>query len=491
MERVKMPQQRLINKFYIRNKKGQRVPFVLNKAQADYEKNRTGRDYILKARQIGFTTYEQLRKLEKAMLRKYTNLATIAHKRDKTESIFSIAKFAWDNLPEEVKMLYDVKYDNVREIYFGKTDCRYFVDLDIRSGTVQDLHISEFAMISEIEELFASSLETVPKGGTITLETTANGLNKAHDIWQEAVAGKNEFKAHFYNWTWLDEYQELPPESDTWKEDYKLLAKRYSLIEDIQNIHQLSDAQFYWYYLKAIRLKESIKQEYPTIADEAFLSSSISVFDLFKVSQLQPRSPLRLFKGTQIFHEPINTHRYCIGIDTSEGIGNDNTSIQVFDMTGEKKIEVASFLDDTIRPDQTADVAIELGYLYNTALLMPERNSSGLSTVLKIKEKSYPKLFINRKIDSRTQKISNEYGWRTSGGNRDVMIDDFIDLFENDQIEINSSHIIQQMKTFVRKPNGKREHEEGYNDDALFGCFLAIQGGKFHREAVVTEGIAL
>ncbi len=473
----------LLLNFYIKDKNFKKVLFYPNRAQIHYLQHRTGRDFILKARQLGFTTLEQLRKLKKTLLNPNITVVTIAHDGRKTNDIFRIAKFAWENLPESFKDLYKVRYDNVRELYFGATSSRYYVDLNTRSGTVNDLHVSEFAMVPDIDELFASSLETVPKSGVITLETTANGLNRAHEIWQNAVDGKNEFTPHFYNWTWDKEYWETPPENDQWKGDYKALAKRYNLIEDIQNQFQLSDEQFYWYYLKANRLGESTKQEYPTVAEEAFLSSSISVFDLFKVAQLRAGSVLRTLKGVEIYKEPIADHRYIIGVDTSEGTDGDRTSIEVWDFTDVENIEeVASFSDPTIRPDQTAGLAIELGELYNKAFLIPERNGSGLSTVLKIQEKGYPNLYTNRTIDKKTLRSKNEYGWRTMSSNRDVMIDDFIEAFENDKLIINSQRVIQEMKTFVRKENGKREHDQGYHDDSLFASFLALQGLKYYRD---------
>lgn len=473
----------LLNEFYIKDKRGNRVKFKPNRVQIDYMKKRTGRDFVLKARQMGFTTFEQLRKLKKILLNENITVATISYDRDKLDDIFRIAKFAWENLPEDFKALYGVRFDNVRELYLGNTASRYFVDLNMRSGTVHDLHISEFAMISDIEDLFASSLETVPKYGSITLETTANGLNKAHDVWQDAVEGRNEFTPHFYNWTWDEDYWETPPQNDSWREDYKVLAKKYNLISDIQEKYGLSDEQFYWYYLKARRLKELVKQEYPTIAEEAFLSSSISVFDLYKVAQLKALEPIRTFRGVNIYREPKAGNKYVIGCDTAEGVGNDRTGIEVFDLTDMKNIEeVASFRDVTIRPDQIADLLIELGNMYNEAFIIPERNGSGLTTVLKLQEKGYRKLFVNRNIDKKTQKQKNEYGWRTTGSNRDLMIDDFIEVFENGNLIINSNNIMQEMKTFVRKNNGRREHDEGYHDDSLFASFLAIQGIKYFRD---------
>lgn len=473
---------RLIEKFYIKNKSGEKVQFRMNKAQRDYEGRRTGRDIILKARQLGFSTYEQLRKFESCIYYPNISTATVAHKKDKATDIFRITRFAYDSLPESFKTVFKARFDNVGELSLANGS-RYYVDNELRSGTVQDLHVSEVAYKPNYEELFAGSLETVPKNGFITFETTANGLNSFADLWNEAVEGKNEWTPHFYNWTWEKEYRETLPETSLWKEDYKLLAKKYELITDLQSLLQISDEQFYWYYLKVRRQREMVKQEYPSVPEEAFLSSSISVFDLYSVSQLKGKNPIKIEKGVQIYEEPIKEARYILGSDTSEGIGGDFSSIEIVrvDEENEMLINVASFRDNKIRPDQLAVLLIQLGWKYNTGFIIPERNGSGLTTVLKIQEDNYPNLYVNKSFDKRTERTLNEYGWRTTGVSRDLMIDDFIERFESGGIEINSPYLIQEMKTFVRKENGKREHDDGYHDDSLFGIFLANQGVKFHR----------
>jgi hypothetical protein len=433
---------------------------------------------------LGFTTDAQLWGLEKALTNRDITIATLAHKQTRLEKIFQMSKFAWDNLDDSIKKLYDVKYDNVRELSFSATGSKLYVALDLRGDTIHHLHISELNFMKDLQDKFAESLEAVPKNGTITIESTANGLNAGYDVWRDAVEGKNEFTPHFYNWTWDESYIETPPESNSWKDDYKFLAKKYNLISNLQQDYQLSDPQFYWYYLKVVRLKEKTKQEYPTIPEEAFLSSSVSVFDLYGVSQLKAVNPVTSLKGVDIFEEPIKDHKYIIGCDTAEGTGGDSTSIEIWDLTDAENIkEVGSFADSMIRPDQTADMLVSLGRIYNDAFLIPERNGSGLSTVLKIQDKGYRNLFVNKTIDKQTQKSKHEYGWRTKGGNRDLMIDDFVELFEEGKLIINSQRLIQEMKTFVRKDNGRREHDEGYHDDCLFASFLAIQGNKYHRTA--------
>ncbi len=477
---------RLLTNFYIRNKFQQKVKFTPNRAQVHYLQNRTGRDYVLKARQLGFTTLEQLRKLERALLEPNIAVATIAHQKDKTEDIFKIAKFAWDNLSDNFRSVYGAKYDNVKELDFSAIGSRYFVDLNTRSKTVNDLHVSELAFIKDLDDVIASSLGSVTPGGSITFETTANGLNQAYELWQDTVEGKNEFKAHFYNWTWDDGYFARPPESNQWKEDFKELAKKHHLIADIQSRFQITDAQFYWYYLQARTYKNLVKQEYPTTPEEAFLSASMAVFDLYMVSQLREGNLQRMYKGFRIYHERIKGHKYIVGIDTAEGTGNDHTSIEVWDVTDpNKKIEVASYLDDKVRPDQAAKLAAKIGVMYNKAFIIPEKNSSGLTTTLKLQEMDYENLFKTTVIDKATDTKRDEFGWRTTSANRDVLIDDFIELFEDGSLEINSWYLIMQMKTFVRKENGRREHDKGYHDDSIFGSGLAMQGMKYTQDVEV------
>lgn len=470
--------KKLIDRFSIIDKKGVTVPFKMKRAQLHYHQYRTGRDIILKARQIGFTTYEQLRKLERVLYHKNIASVTLGHRMDKTKDIFRIAKYAWESLPSVFRGLYEVKYDSVRELFFANTNSRYFVDTNLRSTTVQDLHISEVAFIDDIEGVFRSSFEAVPRGGIITLESTANGLNYFHDLWQEAKEGKNGFTPHFYNWTWDDNYREVVPDSSTWKDDYKVLAKKYSLIADPVGVLEIDDEQFYWYYLKARGLKEQVKAEYPCIDTEAFLSQSDSVFSLYNVAQLKPANEIRKYKGWSIYHEPIKGIDYIIGMDTSEGLEGDYSSGEIYGVIDGKLINVASFRDRSIRPDKFGSLSIELGRLYNNALIIPERNSSGLSAVLSIYSQGYKNLFYSKSLESK-EGGDMDYGFRTTAINRDMLIDDFISGFEEGEIVVNSPYVIGEMKTFVRKPNGKREHEQGYHDDSLFASFLAVQGRKY------------
>ena len=119
--------------------------------------------------------------------------------------------------------------------------------------------------------------------------------------------------------------------------------------------------------------------------------------------------------------------------------------------------------------------------VYKNAFIIPERNGSGLTTVLKLQEGGYNNIYRERSVD-RILKEAKEYlGWRTTKVSRDLMIDDFTEIFDEGLVTLNDSEIIGQMMTFVRKDNGRREHEDGKHDDLLFALFLTVQGLKYHR----------
>lgn len=478
----------LIHKFQIQTKEGTRQFYIPNAVQTDFSKRRTGRDYILKARQMGISTDAQLGNLEYAMLNKDVTVATIAHNKDRSDSLFQMSKFAWDNLHESIRKLYQVRYDNVRELVFGATGSRLYVSTDVRGDTVQRLHISELNFMQDIKGVFRGSLQAVPKGGSIVIESTGNGMNEGQIVWQEAKEGKNGFTPHFYNWTWDKEYREVLPPSSTWKDDYKVLAKRYGLIEDIQDFMQIDDEQWYWYYLKAGQLKESVKAEYPCTDMEAFLSLSTAVFNLYDLVNYKPVELLKTYRGWKVYEEARKSVDYIIGVDTSEGIDGDYSSAEVYriDEKG-RMINVASFKDNSIRPDKFGELLIEVGRIYNNAFIIPERNSSGLTTTLTIQNAGYSNLYSTKRLDRKTNKSTREYGWRTTSTNRDMMIDEFVAGWEEGEIVVNSPYVLEEMKSFVRQPSGKREHEEGFHDDSLFASFLAVQGRKFLSEFKATK----
>lgn len=464
--------------FHLSTKEGKDSLFIPNKAQVDFHKNKTNRNIILKARQLGFSTLIKLEDLEAILTQKNTDCLTIADTVPNAQKIFDKIIYAWLQLPVELRNLYKERFRSANQLYLDSMFSGIRVATTGRSGTIQRLHISEFSKFTQqqVLETLTGSMPAVPKDGEITIESTARGMNHFKDFWDKAE--EKGYKKFFYNWTWADEYQEKPV-NEEFKRDYKELASNYKLIENVQERFNLTDAQFYWYYLQARGMGELIKQEYPLTPEESFLSTGLNVFNLQKVLSVTTKPPISKFEDVvNIWEEPVSDKKYIIGIDTSEGLGGDRSTMELID--GDVN-QIGEFKSANIEPHELSYLAVKLAKRYNGAYIIAERNASGLTTVTKIMELGYNRQYMNRSVDKITQKTRNELGWRTTATNRDIMIDEYLQAFEEGRLGLKSKDLIEEMMTFVRKDNGKREHEDGKHDDLLFAFYLAIQGLKYYR----------
>lgn len=481
--------------YKIKNKQGQLVTFKPNYPQLKHLSERRGHRYnlVVKARQFGFTTLYCIDLLDEALWVAGTSCAILGHEREAVDMIFEIVKRAYTNLPEVLKP--QVKTDTVRMLRFTHRfdgtplDSSIYVALKLRSGTVQRLHITESAYIKDRQELVAGSKQAVPLTGAISEETTANGFNDFYDFYIDAVNKKEygdlDYKPYFYPWYTNPEY----------KLEGELLDKTMQE-EELQKIHNLTDKQLLWRRWKMNELKRSqsglgltgeqlFKQEYPASVMEAFQSGAGHVFDPEKIESHKPQEPLNMGtelerKGVTIWQSAEISRKYIIGVDPSDGEGADYGCIDVWTEDDNKIIQVAQYYGK-LRPDELAELSAEVGRYYNDAFIGVENNM--LTTILFL-SKIYDNYYFDTRIDEKTQKRTKKIGWSTNVKTRDVMIDDFNILFDEGSLQINSKLTLNEMRTFVRKDNGKREHADGKHDDALFAGFIAVQMRKFNKPRV-------
>lgn len=170
---------RLNNLYYIVDKKENRVLFKLNWAQQELYDNIWYCNIVLKARQLGMSTFIVILFLDACLFNSNTHVGIIAHTRESAEMLFEKAKFSYDNLPEELKKLRQVSADNVREFVFSNGS-KFRVGTSLRGETFQYLHISELGKIcakypEKAREIITGSLNTIEQGQYIIIESTAEG----------------------------------------------------------------------------------------------------------------------------------------------------------------------------------------------------------------------------------------------------------------------------------------------------------------------------
>ena len=95
---------RLNNLYYIKDKRGRKVLFKPNWAQKQLYNRMWFLNIILKARQLGMTTFIQIFMLDVCLFNDNQAAGVIAHNREDAEDFFDKKiKFAYDNLPATLK----------------------------------------------------------------------------------------------------------------------------------------------------------------------------------------------------------------------------------------------------------------------------------------------------------------------------------------------------------------------------------------------------
>lgn len=197
----------------IRNKDRHLVLFRRNRAQMEYSRNCTKRNIVLKARQLGMTTYVAARFFIQTITQPGTLTVQVAHTQESAEAIFAIVRRFWENLPEGMqKGALVLSRANVRQLVFPRLDSEYRVATaaDPNAGrgmTIHNLHCSEVARWPRgAEETLVSLRAAVPQDGEVVLESTPNGAGGMfYEEWNRAE--EMGYARHFFPWWYEERYR--------------------------------------------------------------------------------------------------------------------------------------------------------------------------------------------------------------------------------------------------------------------------------------------
>ena len=171
---------RLSNLYWIIDKEGRRQKFEMNWAQEALFNQMHYMNVILKARQLGFTTFIQIFMLDAAVFNSDIRAGTIAHTLGDAQTIFrDKVKFPYDLLPDGIKSHVPILHDNATELMLGNNSS-IRVGTSLRSGTLQYLHVSEYGKLcakfpEKAREVRTGALNTVQAGQVVFIESTAEG----------------------------------------------------------------------------------------------------------------------------------------------------------------------------------------------------------------------------------------------------------------------------------------------------------------------------
>lgn len=465
---------RMNHLYKVKTKDKKLITYKRNLAQANYAARKALRNIILKARQLGFSTEGLVDLLDDTVSNPNTNSAIVAHDGKKVIGLFEIVKRAYQSMPTELRPV--ASFDNRNELYFPELDSKIYVTLDTRSETVHNLHWSEVAFTKDAENKAAAIFASVPDSGKITLESTANGMSGFYyNEWEDP---KSEFKKNFYNWMWDEGYTINPDKTlDEMHAEYRELAVRYGLMRDLYERFNLTEGQFAFYIKQAKRYKELVVQELPTTALEAFLASGRNVFKQIDLQNHRPAFPIdRVWSDVLIWEQPLKGFKYIIGVDPAEGIGGDNAAVCVVNAsTGE---QVAEYASSTTSPDRLAHLVIQLGKMYNNALVVVEANNHG-HAVLQILGRRYMNLYRRKTIDKATGQETDRLGWLSNGTTKPLLVDNLEEAVRTQSISIKSEDLVKEMKVFVQTDEANKNGygaEGSAHDDRVIAMGLCVQG---------------
>lgn len=290
---------RLNNLYHITNKEGVRCRFIMNWAQEGLFNGLHDQNIILKARQLGFTTFIQLYMLDICVFYPDIRAGTIAHTREDAEAFFrDKVKYPYDQLPDGIKNANQAAEDSAKKLSFTNNSSLR-VGTSLRSGTFQYLHISEYGKIcakypEKAKEIRTGALNTVQAGQKIFIESTAEGTEgDFHDKCMDGQEAQRrgtkltplDMKFFFFPW-W--KHPEYVLDSDGVETPAEF--KKYFDELEIKGI-VLTPDQRAWYMKKAKQqTTDDMYREYPSTPEEAFLASVEGAYYATQFNKIEERN---------------------------------------------------------------------------------------------------------------------------------------------------------------------------------------------------------
>jgi hypothetical protein len=514
-ENMAVSPRRFIEKnLYIRTKNATIVPLKLNPAQVRLYEVLEGqrkakkpmRVIILKARQLGFSTLAEALIFQRTATKKNVNSLIIAHREDSTANLFKMSKLFFEQMPDELRPMH--KNSNARELVFENPErdpekkakdpglmsrirCNTAGGGGVgRSDTIHNVHASEFAFwAGDKTATWVGIMQAVPAEPEtmVIVESTANGYDEFHRMWEAAVRGENDFVPLFFPWFENPEYRKKVAPCTQWSEEEKALAAEYGLDEE-----QLAWRR--WCIRNNCAGDERMfRQEYPSCPDEAFLTTGQSVFDNDKAARRRTEVPQPVSRGCfqydmgadmlslqnirwveqpegiiRIYEKPRPRRHYVVGGDTA-GVGSDWFVGQVLDNCTGNQVAVLRHQYDE---DQYARQMYCLGCYYNDALLGVETNYSTYPVKM-LSLLGYPRLYVRELVDTYNGGMKEAFGFETTSRTRPVMIAQLVAAFREHPESICDGDTLGEMMTFQYNQDRRPEAMAGEHDDLVMALAIA------------------
>lgn len=488
-------------------------PFVAE-IESQYDRGLPVRIIVLKARQLGISTAtEAVLFLWAMLLHQRTSSLVMSHEDPAAQKLFLMTKLFWETWPlsPAFRKLYNTKrgmtWDNGSSMEIATARNTK----SARGSTIHALHASEVAFWPDPKTLMGALGQSLPeRHGTISImESTANGIgNWFYEQWEAATyadaknsvgrPGFSEFKPMFFPWYKHSAYRNHPMYNT--KLELSLVERE---LYDLMTLDGLREEEIYAALTWRIAMIHSTKisgdadlfmQEYPATPYEAFITTGRPIFDIRKLQAayhhldgvsgdlhgnaagevvFEERDDGRL----TIFKDPKpdgDSERFFVAGDPSKSVAGDPSCIQVIDRATFEQVAV---WHGNVNPMDFAEIMMNVGYYYNTAMLCPEVDGGGQAAIPIMLRGTNPyrgRIWLNKKVDHLKDSI-NVFGWMTNWNTKQTAIGTLQKLILDGSLDIHDHTTFIQLRNFVQHDNGEWSNSAGdIHDDAVMALAIAV-----------------
>lgn len=388
---IESKEWRLNNLYRVIDKSGNSVPFRLNPIQAKVLQCPHKRKLILKARQLGMSSFSVIDMLDDTLFT--DNLATgiVSYSLEHAQHIFKrIIGHALDTFLDDLKPHLNIRTRSAREISF-ENGSYLRVDTTLRGGTYQNVLISEFGKTCartpmKAEEIVTGTLQSLPLDGRVIIESTGEGMDGyfAEYCLEADKRGNDNLSALEYHLLFFPWFEEV---------GYRLQEKVSYDVELIDYFNELEcklgvkidQEQRNWYALQCKILGDKVKQEYPSTVQESFLSRSDAYYFAEYVEKAYKENRC-LYTSLYDPVEPI-----YVAMD----IGVNDLTVMVFFQVVHGEIRIIDYYEDNNKDvDFYAKFLLQdKKYLYHTIFLPHDSVKRDPLDVVNSYERQFRKLF--------------------------------------------------------------------------------------------------
>jgi hypothetical protein len=455
---------------------------IANPAQAAFERERGQRNIIVKARQMGITTWIAGRFFLRTITATGVMTVLVAHTQDAAEAIFRVVQRFWHCLPEYYRVgPLKRSRANVGQMVFPHLDSEFRVlsAADENAGrglTVQNMHLSEVSRWpGDAAATLAGLRAALVPTGELVMESTPNGAHGCfYEEWQQAP--EKDVVRHFFPWWKEAAYVSAPVQDlETLREDELALMREHGLTPAQIGFRRGLESSY-----RGLRA-----QEFAEDPELCFRTSGNCCFDINAVErrlrELSAPAEIRLSGRLHIFLPPQAEKDYIVAADPAGGgADGDYAAVQVIEL--ESGVQCAE-LRQRLRPLELTRIALSLAREYSTpgrpALFAVERNNHGHGVIAHLNGgEPYENIYARGDVP----------GWLTTSVTRPVIVSGLDALLAERPELFRSRRLLEECRTFVVHANGRSGAAYGAHDDLVMAMAIAqavrtelLEGGARRR----------